>query len=125
MKIRITTGTEGPRHDPYGFEEITVERDEMKVTAHFGLADYLELNGTRMLLSSTDIEYIENMFTQLTGINFKQARRYFDRIENPRRCRHCGTKRFEWFSGFPGESLMMCVNCGRIVATNFNMAEVI
>jgi hypothetical protein len=41
-KIDIVNGREGPKHDPYSYEEITIERRGWRVTMHLGLAEWIE-----------------------------------------------------------------------------------
>lgn len=44
--IRITSGTEGPRHDPYSWTELEVTRSDGRcATLRSGLGSWLELDG--------------------------------------------------------------------------------
>jgi len=38
-KLRMKHGTEGPRHDPYGFTEYELLEDTRRVVLHLGLAE--------------------------------------------------------------------------------------
>ena len=42
--VDITTGSEGPTHDPYHYEEVSVTRKNKTVTIHSGLADWVTVN---------------------------------------------------------------------------------
>lgn len=45
--VRLRSGTEGPRHDPYGWHEIDVEREGKFATLHSSglFNDWLEIGG--------------------------------------------------------------------------------
>jgi len=49
MSISTRTGTEGPRHDPYSFTEITVEARGHRVTVHYGLGEWIEVDGSQLI----------------------------------------------------------------------------
>lgn len=48
-KVRLRSGTEGPRHDPYGWNEISVDREGHTATLHSSglFNDWLEVDGVR------------------------------------------------------------------------------
>lgn len=41
----MKSGQEGPKHDPYGYTEIVVERDGCEVVIHCGLGTWMEVDG--------------------------------------------------------------------------------
>ena len=58
--ITRRSGTYGPRHDPYGWEELDMERNGRSATIHFsGLQSWLEINGEQ----TTEHEAAERLAT--------------------------------------------------------------
>jgi len=143
------SGTEGPRHDPYGYTEITARRNGHAVTLHTGLAVWLKVNGEmfdakitkeqKLLLnqltdewelctvwdpdhSKKEFEAYIVEFERLIGFTPKQMERWERKARS--RCR-CGSKEFKYVDGYPGEHFTMCVKCDNIVNTYFNESEII
>ena len=44
LKVRVETGSEGPRYDPYAFKETTIKANGKKVVLHEGLGDWLKID---------------------------------------------------------------------------------
>lgn len=121
--LKIKTGTEGPRHDPYSYTETTMERNGDTVTLHEGLGDWLRVNGAvqdvrRSALGSEE----RRTFVSITGYTPEQLRRFVDRAHS--RCRSCGGQRTRSERGHPGETLLVCDRCGDIVGTRFNRSAI-
>lgn len=122
-KLSMKRGAEGPSHDPYSFSEYTVERDGRIHTLHQGLGVRYSLNG-RTLVQSGDNGIA--CWEAETGLTVAQFERIYQRVHGPKtRCKNCLGKKFEWESGFPGESLQVCVSCNSIVHSEFNESEII
>lgn len=118
--IKLKTGSEGPRHDPYGYTEITVDRQDGRVvTLHSGLAYWCKvyLNG-KLVLTFDNEQTIEKMFTRFAGISSHKA----EEIYYARRtiCDKCGCNDCHTVNGYPGETLYICNNCDEIVTCDFN-----
>lgn len=122
--IEVTHGTEGPRHDPYSYEEITVHGRNGPVTLHTGLAVWCR--GQRSAVSDTEADaYV--MFTRLTGMTFQRAMRAYRRQEERPLREHnarCKGRDFECVGGYPGEYLTMCGTCGDVVDYSLNRSEI-
>jgi hypothetical protein len=120
--ITIETGTEGPRHDPYGWEEITVERSNGDcVTLHQGLVEWVQVNNSQQ--HGYQIERCEKVFEFFAGCTSAIARKAHARYRS--RCRKCGGREFHDQAGYPGESFLLCNNCGSVVDYDFNIQAVI
>lgn len=145
--ITHSTGTEGPRHDPYGYNQLTVHRDgandfptKLRVTIHSGLAlwcmveyRYYTGNGQHkwavMHNASHNSEKVLALFEQWAGVSYHHAERayqtYQDRkFRRPACGEHCRGRYIESTDGFPGETLYQCTKCQLIVGTRFNRSVV-
>lgn len=121
--ISITHGSEGPRHDPYSYTELTVSKGNGWTTVHRGLAEWVEHCGERTECTGMGM-LLDNLFEDYTGLTIKQAERIVRKIhERPYR-EHRKHGGFEWRSGFPGESLCIC-KCGHVVDSSFNESAII
>jgi hypothetical protein len=125
--ITLRTGTEGPRHDPYGYEEWTWRRAARTVVLHEGLGCWVSFDDRR--LSNADLvrasgkadeSACRHWFEGITGVPMKTLERV---IHRPRRC--CARPRIDWVAGYPGESLAVCRSCGDVVGSSFSEAAVI
>ena len=141
-RIDITHGSEGPTHDPYSYSEITFTKtDGAVVLLHEGLAVWCEItppggrHRARMgsLLRRSpgpetvrieDEDEAEAAFERETGIRLADAERLYRRATEPKRCRDCGSKRWEWHSGYPGETMRTCADCGHVSHTEMNYSAI-
>ena len=129
LKAWRRTGSEGPRHDPYAYEEITVETPSGETTLHMGLGVWLDHNGHRIKpdfgnnYEASEKELITTIFPKLTGWTMDQINRFHTKLKS--RCRKCGsTKGTTTETGYPGEYLEICVNCGHIGGGYFCRGEI-
>lgn len=128
-RIEIQTGTEGPRHDPYGWEEITVRRmnDQVVVTLHEGLATWVRIDGVGTVHEGYNplltADMIRKVFEAWAGITPDIARKAYNRFHSV--CRDCGCRDVYWKSGFPGESFAFCCDCDAVVDYSFNESAII
>ena len=121
--IEIRTGSEGPRHDPYHFTEVTVEGRAGRVTYHSGLGDWTKLDGD--LVDDVTGE-AKIAFERLTGVTPDVAEQTYYKLKHRRTARHsCGTKHLRWQAGYPGEELLMCEKCGDVLDSTFDISAVI
>lgn len=125
--VHVKTGTEGPRHDPYGFTEITVDGRNGKVTFHSGLSTWLTQNTAFSQIKYTGDEVTIAEFERLVGVTPQVA--YLAVLRNKQRkvrrhLRSC-PKRKEVYEadGYPGESLLIC-GCGSVLDSHFDISAV-
>jgi hypothetical protein len=126
IQISICTGTEGPRHDPYHFEEFTVERDGVSVTAHHGLANWVSVEGADKKGYQHETEFqdeVDWIFFSCVGMTEAQARRYQRKAEQARMRPHRHHGGGVWVTGYPGEHLCLCA-CGAVLDSVFNQSAV-
>lgn len=74
--VSYRTGNEGPRHDPYHYEEMTVERDGQTVTLHMGLGTYVSHNGQSQHL---DDRQALAALQRFAGVSYKSLMRALQR----------------------------------------------
>jgi hypothetical protein len=127
--ITFRSGTEGPRHDPYGWREVTVETTwryadgmERTLVASFrdGLGVRVAMNGQPITCDETKAV---DVFKILTGMTPAQAEVYHDRARF--RCSTCGNhKQFRSVDGYPGEMLYVCTRCESIVTGDFDRSVI-
>lgn len=127
LRVDLRTGSEGPKHDPYHFEEYRIRTPDTEVVVHLGLGDWVTVGKTQLeLVGFTDKERAkfirEDVLKRVTGYTMTQL----ERIARKRseRCANCSGKVFESVCGFPGEHLTMCSYCGHIVDNYFCISEV-
>jgi hypothetical protein len=125
--VSVRTGTEGPRHDPYSFEEWVWERHGERTTLHLGLGEWLVTGGrnldTRRICEITgrdDPRACQTEFEKITGVRLKVLERAMHRLKH---C--CDRPRIHSVDGFPGEELLVCGSCSKVVGGSFNEGAVI
>ncbi len=105
-QLTLKTGTEGPRHDPYGYEERIVELNEHTYKLHLGLACYAKEADETMVEGEEAVAW----WVARTGLSPDEFDKAYLRLtEPPRRCPACRSK-VEYHSGFVGESVACCAN---------------
>jgi hypothetical protein len=119
--ITYKQGSEGPRHDPYHYEEVTIHGRAGEVTAHFGLGSWIRHNGERRM--GPDV-YVDVEFMKLTGIHPDVAFRLYRTLPYRRHARVCCGRSFSAQPGYPGETLYVCDKCEEIVDSHFNLSVV-
>jgi len=144
LDIRYKTGSEGPAHDPYGYEEWTIWSDnpnfvdpECTLKIHRGLSEWFQLSslvyegfkfqklhGKEELWEST----LEKFITQSFGYTFKQIERIYNRMQRPF-CKECKVypkgRDLEIFPGYPGEEVLVHRGCGNPIGCMQNMSYII
>lgn len=81
-RVFVRNGTEGPRHDPYSYTEITfVKTDGTEIVYHDGLAQWITVNGVKQ---PCDYDEHVGLFEELTGIAPWRAEVIPDRLEQRR-----------------------------------------
>jgi hypothetical protein len=120
--LSITTGSEGPKHDPYGFIEYHAKgKGGKEVTLHQGLGDYLKVGQVRLEVPKG--KSLTEVFKEETGLDPHKVERWH--AKRPLRCK-CkeGKPQLEWTPGYPGEHFLMCRKCGDILDSTFNKSEI-
>lgn len=121
-------GTEGPRHDPYGYTELTVQFRGHEVILHEGLAEWLVIDGT-MYDPKNQMAQLgpratnRQMFEAFLGFTPDQLARWDRKLKS--RCRDCGSKSFKYASGYPGEEFVLCADCGQVIDSDFYESAII
>lgn len=129
--VQIETGSEGPTHDPYGWEEITVSRPNgVEVTIHYGLDNWVRTpEGVKCHTRYDDMgsrEYlgrIDRIFETYAGVSPEVAHKAYMRVQYT--CRDCGVSDLDYISGMPGETMNVCRQCGKVVSADFNLSAII
>jgi hypothetical protein len=132
------TGSEGPAHDPYHFEEIEVVRQDGRwVKAHLGLSTWVKtsegLTGgaplTRHPSSSEQhaMSYVAYTFERVAGISLPTAARVV--MNAPVRAwrahaKRCDGREVRTESGYPGETFFVCGKCGDVIESHFDRSAV-
>jgi len=87
-QVTMRRGTEGPKHDPYGYDEVIVAVAGHVCTCHLGLGIWIKVDGEKHRV--TEANYQE-MFQLLTGdtpenwiSNYEEDHR--EDIEDPMGC---------------------------------------
>lgn len=120
--VTIEYGEEGPKHDPYGWTEVTVDRPNgVSVTIHYGLAEWIEVNGVKQ--HNLNYEDCCTMFARHAGVTPDIAERYYQKYRS--KCRSCGCRETVATAGYPGETLELCAKCGMMVDYHFNKSAII
>jgi hypothetical protein len=138
------SGSEGPKHDPYSYEEFSVEKDDGRTAVlHLGLGEWLILNGKKktvddFLPDPAEMNGIRNAwdvarqiasnrmfiaFEEVLGITLKSWTRAEQKLHS--RCPKCKGHDLERVSGYPGETFLICSKCKEIVDSHFNEAAII
>jgi hypothetical protein len=128
LRVTILTGSEGPRHDPYLYKEITVHQPDGSTTLHEGLGTWVISSG-RKVVPPPDLNHAERerwcrstAFVTLTGYSVDQLQRIGRKLQE--RCRKCGSRETVYQRGMPGEHFECCAKCGHVMYSRFNISEV-
>ncbi len=128
--ITVRNGIEGPRHDPYGWEELTVQRPNGCWCYRTGGLGYIKISRNEGIVfeqsdvtkSGAEKEAID-FFARMTGLTPVQWLRTEMRLN--RKCPSCGTKGYHLVGEYTGEEMIICDGCDNVVGSNFNNAAII
>jgi len=129
--IQIETGSEGPTHDPYAWEEITVCRPNgTEVTIHYGLDNWVRVDEGEKLRPEwddaklqQDLDSIDRVFETHAGCTPAVAHKAYQRVQYM--CKKCGVSDLDEVGGMPGETMNVCRQCGNVVSVDFNLSAII
>ena len=127
-KIRVTrrTGEEGPHHDPYHYDEITVDNGSCEIMIHSGLAQYVQVNGYVFDASThghyNDDDWMTSFVEEITSYKLTDLIKWGEKAKE--RCREGGYHDTHSVDGYPGEHFEVCGKCGRVVDGYFNESAV-
>lgn len=120
--LMVLQGTEGPKHDPYGFIEYRLSDDTgWSITLHQGLGTTLE-TGYRGEPKTVIVGGEQPTFELCLGCTLRALEKGLGRLRS--RCRECGGSPHKEVNGHPGEYLVLCAN-GHVIGNTFNPQAVI
>lgn len=119
-QLVLNTGTEGPRHDPYSYTEWTIERHGIKTVLHLGLGEWLQQNDYPVLDSNNSKANLVELFEKCAGVSLKTCAKVMQRILP---C--CANPKLVEVEGYPGESMVYCQSCDKVVDVDFDENAVI
>jgi len=128
--VEIKTGSEGPKHDPYHYTEVIVNRVSRDftgtVTSHNGLGNWVKVEEDGkpdQLFRDSDQG---DWFALYAGVTVKAAWKARMEVDTRRITRHpCGQRAIEEVDGMPGETLTVCKSCGKVLSGTFDLSAVI
>jgi hypothetical protein len=129
-RIVVKEGREGPKHDPYHYEEVTITRlNGTETVYHCGaLAQWIKVRSSdRAVLASADTEAdCLELFEQYVGVSYKVAVRAHASLPWRRLKAHpCGLTFIVDVNGYPGETLQVCGKCGHVVDSHMDMSAIV
>jgi len=130
--VYYKSGREGPRHDPYSYEEWTVEKNGDEIVLHLGLGVFLKVNGREVMRDQGKDSYDDGMlklnphikwgykdvvaeFEKRVGMTLVELDAKHNTYNVPRKCPKCGNMDYIDSEGFAGEPMLECDRCGTIV----------
>ena len=69
--LKTKHGSEGPSHDPYGYTEYSFEKDGKKYKVHFGLAQYVEIDGKKNQAIGNDYDNFDEFVKKHVGVSLE------------------------------------------------------
>lgn len=120
--ITLRTGHEGPKNDPYYFEEFCVERPDGRIAHfHLGLLVHVRYDGGMgEPMGEEELDIRARVFCGLTVQGLRRAVRKAAEVPYRLHRPHGGVT---WYAGYPGETQCVC-KCGRIIDSTFNRSAI-
>lgn len=118
--IEVREGSEGPKYDPYHYTEFRVTRNSHSAKLHLGLVEWCKID--EELVPGGDCIHDRSVeaFEDFIGISLKSLQRAVNRFAA---C--CAKPDPQGQSGYPGEMLIVCANCGKVIDSDFNLSHII
>lgn len=129
--ITIKTGSEGPKHDPYHYEQITVRRSSGdEIVYHCGgLSEWLEVRANDRVIRAAgydETEECRRLFEAYVGVSYEVAVKAYRSLPWRRLKAHpCGLQFICDVPGYPGETLTVCGKCGHVIDGHMDMSAII
>lgn len=115
--LSVRSGSEGPSHDPYAYEEFTLKlTNGSKVIVHAGLDEWVSKDGRK----ERGLDKVE----ELTGLSLPALARLARKVEERPYRLHRKHGGYKEVAGFPGESLCIC-KCGEVIDVDFDESAII
>ena len=138
MEISHRSGVEGPRHDPYHWDEYVISgynkkfcNPEIYFTVHRGLANWFSIRKDGWKIPDSNMfcweKYMEEMLFNITGMTFDQVVEKHEEEENRLFCPECNEVPEDVVArdGYPGETVYCCPKCGSPCGSDQDMSAVI
>lgn len=130
--VTLKSGSEGPRHDPYHYDEYTVARPNGDtVVMHNGIFCWCRVKrGTRIVFENTDEATAPRLFETYAGVSFRAFEKAWHSLPERRSRSHfCngvrrGYRDFACVSGYPGETFTVCIHCKDVIDSSFDRSAV-
>lgn len=122
-QIRRRAGTEGPRHDPYSYEEYTITRDAKTWLIHDGLSTFIRADDA--VFVPPDMPGALDAALKAAGcpLGMQQIERTYRRIRSVPLKLHKAHGQPRWEDGLPGETLLFCP-CGSVLDSEFDLGAI-
>jgi hypothetical protein len=119
MEIKnLRSGTEGPSHDPYGYKAFDLVTQKGSFHIHAGLV----LKVTNLKTNETTYPPEINDVCKLVGLTREEYDQTVDQVNHfSDICPHCKGDNLEEVEGYPGETLVICKDCKKVVDSSQNM----
>ena len=122
-KVVHKTGTEGPHYDPYSYDQYTLfVKGEHVLTIHLGLGDWIKDKDDNKI--ANNYTECEEAFKDKTGMTLIEFLEKIEEASHITVCKYCGSENVAWVDGFPGESLLQCQECYKILDSHVNLSEI-
>lgn len=118
--IEVREGTEGPKYDLYRYTEISVTRNDHSAKLHLGLVEWCKIDGELVMCGDYIRERSIEAFERFVGISLRSLERAINRFAP---C--CDRPEPYAPRGMPGETLIVCANCGKFIDSDFDLSAVI
>ena len=69
--FKSKSGSEGPSHDPYSYNEFSFKKDGKEYIIHMGLAQWIKIDGKKIGAFEDDYDNEEQFIKKHTGIDYK------------------------------------------------------
>jgi hypothetical protein len=126
LSVRLVTGTEGPRHDPYHYTELRISTPQGETVVHQGLSVFAMLGDQRIDASGKDYDspnaWCDLILEDRAGYTMRQLERIHRKSRT--RCPAGGHHDTMLVYGFAGESFEHCEKCGKFIDSYFSIKGV-
>ena len=72
--FKVKGGSEGPKHDPYGYNEYSFTQNGKNYIVHMGLAQWIKIDGSTITATGDDYDN-EEKFLKKHGVDYKQLQK--------------------------------------------------